>query len=253
VHSLHYQDSMMAALLSADLASQLQGAPTQQIAQHPGIDSAQASSAITAAIPLLLGALGNNASQPQGAQTLYNALQRDHAGPDQSGLDIGSVLGSVLGGGGQGGQILGHVFGNQQPRATQALGQSTGIGNDKANMLLRWLAPIAMAYLAKRVFDHRQASPAIPRGSAAASNTAPATSPTTMGVSMNTAGATTPTAAAPVATPQVVSDVLAPEVAHAQRTGGLLGAVLDRNGDGKVDFSDLLQAGSAILGDANRA
>ncbi len=242
----------MAALLSTDLASQLQGAPTQQIAQQLGIDPAQASSAITAALPLLLGALGHNASQPQGAQSLYNALQHDHAGPGLAGLDIGSVLGSVLGGGGQGGLILGHVFGDQQPRATQVLGQSTGIGNDKANMLLRWLAPIAMAYLAKRVFNHRQASATTQPGGAATSSTASTTSPTNMGVSTNSAGATTPTAAAPVATPQVVSDVLAPEVAHAQRTGGLLGAVLDQNGDGKVDFSDLLQAGSAILGGANR-
>ena len=87
----------MAALLSTDLASQLQGAPTQQIAQQLGIDPAQASSAITAALPLLLGALGRNASQQQGAQSLYNALQNDHSGPDNSVLDIGSVLGSVLG------------------------------------------------------------------------------------------------------------------------------------------------------------
>ncbi len=242
----------MAALLSTDLASQLQGAPTQQIAQRLGIDPAMASSAISAALPLLLGALGHNASQPQGAQSLYNALAHDHSGPDNSGLDIGRVLGSVLGGGGQGGQILGHVFGDHQPSATQALGQFSGIGNEKANMLLRWLAPIAMAYLAKRVFDHRQASAATPHGSAAASNTASATSPRTVGIPTNTAGATTPTADAPVATPQVVSDVLGPEVAHAQLTGGLLGAVLDLNGDGKIDFGDLLKAGSTILGDANR-
>ena len=185
----------MAALLSTDLASQLQGAPTQQIAQQLGIDPAQASSAITAALPLLLGALGRNASQQQGAQSLYNALQNDHSGPDNSVLDIGSVLGSVLGGGGQGGQILGHVFGDHQPRATQVLGQSTGNDNDNdndnANMLLRWLAPIAMAYLAKRVFDHRQASAATQPGSAATSNTA-STSPANMSLSTNAAGATTP-------------------------------------------------------------
>lgn len=234
----------MAALLSTDLSSQLHGAPTQQIAQRLGIDPALASSAISAALPLLLGALGHNASQPQGSQSLYNALQHDHAGPDHAGLDIGSVLGSVLGGAGQGGQILGHVFGDHQPRATQVLGQSTGIGDEKANMLLRWLAPIAMAYLAKRVFDHHQAS-------AATNSSASVTSPTPMGGSTSVGGATTPSAAAPVSSPQVLNDVLAPEVAQARRAG-LLDAVLDRNGDGKVDFSDLLQAGSTILGDANR-
>ncbi len=218
----------MAAPLSSDLASQLQGIPTQQIAQQLGIDPAQASTAIGAALPLLLGALGHNASQPQGAQALYGALQNDH-----SGLDIGSVLGSVLGGGGQGRQILGHVFGDNQPRATQVLGQATGIGNDKANMLLRWLAPIAMAYLAKRMFDHRQAQAA---GVPAA----------------NTAGAATPTATTAGTSSQGLGDVLGQEAAHAQGAGGLLNAVLDRNNDGKVDFSDLLQAGSSILGGVNR-
>ena len=57
----------MTTPLSTDLASQLQGAPMQQIAQQLGIGPAQASSAIAAALPLLLGALGHNTSQPLGA------------------------------------------------------------------------------------------------------------------------------------------------------------------------------------------
>jgi hypothetical protein len=208
----------MTTPLSSDLATTLQGGPAQQIAQHLGITPSQASAAIGTALPLLLGALGRNASQPQGAQSLYGALQRDHAGQD-----LDNVLGSVLGGGGQGSQILGHVLGDRTPRAEQAVGQTTGIGQDKAHVLLRWLAPIAMAYVAKRVFDRRHPT---------ASDTA-------------AAAATTP---AP-ASPQVLSDVLGQEAEHAQhQSGGLLGAVLDRNGDGNVDVSDLLKAGGSVLG-----
>lgn len=207
----------MTAPLSSDLATTLEGGPAQRIAQHLGITPSQASAAIGTALPLLLGALGRNASQPQGAQALYGALQRDHAGQD-----VGNVLGSVLDGGGQGSQILGHVFGDRTPRAEQAVGQTTGIGQDKAHVLLRWLAPIAMAYVAKRMFDRRQPA-------AADTSTAPS--------------ATAPTS------PQVLSDVLGQEAEHAQRqSGGLLGAVLDRNGDGNVDFSDLLKAGGSVLG-----
>ena len=136
----------MATPLSSQLISHLEGAPTQQIAQQLGISPTQASSAIGAALPLLLGALGHNASQPHGAQELYGALQ-DHAGQD-----VSSALGSALTGSGQGNQILEHVFGSHQPRAAEAVGQTTGIGQDKAHMLLRWLAPVAMAYLAKRMF-----------------------------------------------------------------------------------------------------
>lgn len=210
----------MAAPLSSDLESRLQGAPTEQIAQQLGVSPSQASAAIATALPLLLGALGHNARQPQGAQALYGALQNDHTG-----LDLGSVLGSVLGGGGQGAQILGHVFGDRQPRAAEAVGQTTGIGQDKAHMLLRWLAPLAMAYLAKRIFDQRHPGSATPTASAPVP--AQATG----------AGAQ----AAP--SPGQLGEVLAPDVEHAQH-GGLLGAVL---GGG---LGDLLKAGSSILGGA---
>jgi hypothetical protein len=209
----------MSTALSDELLSQLQGAPLQQMSRQLGIAPAQAASAVSAALPLLLGALGRNTAQPQGAQALFGALQKDHAG-----LDIGSVLGSVLGGGGQGGQILGHIFGARQPRAQQGLGQATGLGGDKAGMLLRLLAPIVMAYLAKRMFDHRQS------GAATGDASAPASEPS----------------------PQVLGDVLGQEHQRISQQGGpgggLLGAVLDRDGDGDVDFSDLLKAGGSIVG-----
>jgi len=203
----------MATPLSSQLISHLEGAPTQQIAQQLGISPTQASSAIGAALPLLLGALGHNASQPQGAQDLYGALQ------DHTGQDVGSALGSALTGGGQGNQILEHVFGSHQPRAAEAVGQTTGIGQDKAHMLLRWLAPVAMAYLAKRMFDQRQA-----------------------GANAGTASSTAATTSASTSTPKDLGDVLAADTEHAQQ-GGLLGAVLGHGGLG-----DLLKAGSSILG-----
>lgn len=203
--------------LTQDLASQLQGLPLQQIAQQLGVDQSQANNAIGAALPLLMGALGRNASQPQGAEALFGALQRDHAG-----LDIGSVLGSVLGGGGQGQQILGHVLGGSEPRAQQAVSQATGLGGDKVNMLLRWLAPIVMAYLAKRMFDNRQA-----------------------GASASGSGAS----------PDVLGQILGQERQQIgqQAGGGVLGAVLDKDGDGDVDLSDLMKVGQSVLGGMPRA
>src|SRR5690606_32678738 len=87
------QRSLPMAMLTEDLVSQLRGAPTSQLAQQLGISQEQASGAIGAALPLLLGALGRNASQPQGAESLFGALQKDHAG-----VDLGSVLGAVMGG-----------------------------------------------------------------------------------------------------------------------------------------------------------
>ncbi len=225
--------------ITEGLLSQLQGNPLQQISQKLGIDAGTAGTAIAAALPLLIGTLGRNASQPQGASALFGALQ------DHRGQDIGSVLGSALGGGGQGSEILGHMFGARQDIAAQGLGSATGLAPDKAHMLLRWLAPIAMAYIAKRMFDARQG------------HAAGAGGPGSIVAADNHAA--TPTA-------DDLGRTLGHEATQIQQQGGLggglLGAVLDRNHDGKVDFSDLAgMAGNggdlgsvlgSVLGGANR-
>ncbi len=202
------------ATLTDDLASQLQGAPLHQVAQQLGIDPAQASSAVNAALPLLMGALGRNASQPQGAEALLGALQNDHS----TGLDLGGVLGAVLGGAQtrqtDAGGILGHIFGGKQERAQAGLGQATGLESGQAGQLLKILAPIVMAYLAKRMFSQP--------------------------------------AAAPAANPQALGTALQQE--HQQISqqgglgGGLLGAVLDQDGDGQLGIGDLLKLGGGFLG-----
>lgn len=201
------------ATMTDGLMAQLQGAPMAQIGQQLGLSPQQTSQAVAAALPLLMGALGRNAQQPQGAQALFGALQKDHQG-----LDLGGVLGNVLGGGGQGGSILGHIFGNRQPVADAGLGQATGLPQDKANLLLKVLAPLVLAYLAKRMFDRRREAAQDP---------------------------VTP-AATPDPTPEVLREELGREeaavVQRDQGMGGLLGAVLDRNRDGKVDVRDLVGA-----------
>jgi len=141
--------------LAASLFQQLQqGQGLQQVSQQLGIDQNQASGAIGAALPLLLGAMGRNAQEPQGAQALLGALQRDHVPASSGGFDLGSLLGSVLGGGGgnatNGAGILGHVFGGNTDRATQGLSQATGLDSSKTRQLLAILAPIVMSYLAQR-------------------------------------------------------------------------------------------------------
>jgi hypothetical protein len=203
----------MTTSLTQDLAAQLQGAPAQQVAQQLGVDPAQASAAIGTALPLLLGALGRNASRPEGAQALFGALQNDHAGGD-----LGSVLGAVLGGGQtrqtNGDGILGHIFGGQQARAQAGVAQATGLQSGQASQLLKILAPIVMAYLAKRMFSQ--------------------------------------SGGAQQASPDVLGQVLGQEHAQIQQQGGagggLLGAVLDQDGDGQLGIGDLMKLGGGLLG-----
>ncbi len=138
----------MSGLVNSVL-SHLDANQISQIAAQLGTDPAQARVAIEHAVPLIVGGMAQNASTPQGANALNNALGA------HTGLDMGSVLGSVLGGGGSGigGSILGHIFGANQQAANQGLGQATGLGTQNAGQLMAILAPIVMAALA----NHAQA------------------------------------------------------------------------------------------------
>ena len=108
-----------------NVMSHLGDAQIQQIANRLGTDPAQARAAIEHAVPLIVGGMAQNASTPQGADALNNALGA------HLGLNVSSVLGSLLGGGGGnsgiGGAILGHIFGGNQAAANQGLGQATGL------------------------------------------------------------------------------------------------------------------------------
>ena len=133
------------------ILSHLDDAQVGAIASQLGTDPAQARNAIEHAIPLIVGHMAQNASTPQGADALNNALG-EHAGST-----ISDVLNGVLSGSGNGqgigGAILGHIFGNSQTAANQGLGQATGLGTQNAAQLMAILAPIVMAALA----NHAQA------------------------------------------------------------------------------------------------
>ena len=142
-------------------------------------------------------------------------MQKDHAG----GGGIGDLLGAVLGGAQSrqtdGAGVLGHIFGGQQARAEQSLGAATGLGGDRAGQLMKILAPIVMAYLAKRMFSGNAGSGGNP-------------------------------------TADLLGAVLGQEQQQVRQQGGLggglLGAVLDKDGAGDVDMSDLLKLGGGLFG-----
>ena len=120
------------------------GQAQQKVGQQLGTNPNQTAAAIEAAVPLLLGALTRNAAQPGGAQALESALAQHD----------GSALGMF--GQGQipdlndGQKIVGHVFGNQQTAAANAIGQRAGIDPRLAMQVLSMLAPLVLAYLSRQ-------------------------------------------------------------------------------------------------------
>lgn len=226
--------------LSQQLFTQLQGAPMQQIAQQLGTNTEQASAAVSQALPLLMGALGKQASsQPQGVQNLFGGQSGGLGGmlgsllggatqsSQQGGL--GGLLSSVLGGGnsqtqpGAGGQstagsidaMLGSVFGGRQAQAEEGLGKASGLGSNGAHALLVMLAPIVISFLGQRFMRH-DSSP----GNAPALDT------------------------------QDLNQALAQEEQQLQQqgAGNLLNSLLDQNGDGKLDMNDVVKLGASLLG-----
>ncbi|TXF87098.1 DUF937 domain-containing protein [Neolewinella aurantiaca] len=141
-------------LLQQQLKEQLSGGLMDALTQQTGTDRTTTTKATSAIISTMMGALARNASTPQGANSLSNALDRDHDGsildvigglmkggqeaPGQ-GLPTGGglmdlVTGMAGGGGGNAaggllGSLLGGVLGGgqqQQPQSSGGIGDLLG-------------------------------------------------------------------------------------------------------------------------------
>lgn len=135
-----------------DLVDQLRGAPARELGSRLGLNPDAALQAAATALPMLFGALHREAASPSRAESLMSALEFDHRG-----IDPANALSNALAGGGMGGAILDHLFGTRHPAAAEAVGDATGLGGERAGVLLRMLAPVVMAYLARRLFNARGA------------------------------------------------------------------------------------------------
>lgn len=127
------------------ITQQLSGSASRTIAQRFGISETTANTAVQMAVPLILAALARNASQPQGAESLHEAVSTDHDGGIFDNLM--GYLGNPQSANGSG--ILGHVFGNQRPAIETNLAQATGMDQNSAAGMLETLAPLVMGSLGK--------------------------------------------------------------------------------------------------------
>jgi len=135
----------------SDLLGEQQGNDTLgQISSAIGADQGATSSAIQMALPMIVSGLANNASTPDGAQSLNNALEQDHGG----GL-LGNIGGLIMG---QlqpsretdGGGILGHILGTKKDQAAETISSHSGLNTGQVMQILMMLAPIVMSFLGKK-------------------------------------------------------------------------------------------------------
>ncbi len=122
------------------ITQQLSGAASRQIAARLGVSESTANSAVQIAVPLILAALARNASRPEGAQELHQAVASDHDGSILNNVD--GFLGNPQEGNGAG--ILGHVLGDQRAPVENNLAQATGMDASSAGSLMEIVAPLVM-------------------------------------------------------------------------------------------------------------
>jgi hypothetical protein len=133
----------------------IQGASSQL-----GQDTDKTQSALSAAIPMLMGALKKNASNPEGADGLMKALQSKHDG------GILDSITDIFGGGNvndvvveDGDKILGHVLGEKKETVAKALGAQSGLDLSSAMSILKMAAPMVMGMLGKQTREKQVSNP----------------------------------------------------------------------------------------------
>jgi hypothetical protein len=141
-----------------DLLGQAQGEEAvNQISQQVQAEPSLVNTAISAALPAILGGLARNAASPEGAESLNSALERDHS--DGSILNNLGGLGNLIFGGGQeappprqadAGGILGHILGSSQGAVVQRASEQSGLSAGQVAQIVMMLAPIVMSYLGQR-------------------------------------------------------------------------------------------------------
>ncbi len=134
----------MSSLLEM-LTGQLAGGALGQISKQLGADEETTGNAVSAALPVLLGALAKNSSNANGAGALLGALSKDH---DGSVLDnLAGFLGKPDERMGEG--ILGHVLGGRRNHVERNVGKASGLNAAGVTRLMTMLAPLVMGALGR--------------------------------------------------------------------------------------------------------
>ncbi|MGB5646025.1 MAG: DUF937 domain-containing protein [Muriicola sp.] len=133
-------------LLSGPMGKQL----ISGVAGQTGQPEDKTADVLSMAMPLLLGAMKKNTSDPQNAAGLMNALSSKHNGSildNLGGLFQGGVNSDVIN---DGAGILGHVLGNKQTTVENALSQKSGMDAGSIAQILKIAAPIVMGFLGRQ-------------------------------------------------------------------------------------------------------
>lgn len=204
----------------ANLMEMLQGQLTDtmidQLSQKIGGADRQATqTAASGILSTIIAGLAKNSTQPGGAESLANALERDHDGSildnmmDMLGGNSSAPSGMEKAMNGSG--ILKHVLGGKQSGAAEIISQMSGLQTNQTGSLMEMLAPMVMGTLGRQKKQNN----------------------------LN---------------PTDLSDLLSGTVkseTNQRQEMGLIGKLLDQDGDGSI-MDDLAGMGMKMLGNMFR-
>jgi hypothetical protein len=144
-------DSMVStnSTLLDSLHQELSDERIRKISGRIGADPDRTRTAIDDALPVLLGALGAEASDPNARPGLQRALEEDHDGSLLDQLDD-YLDGNVSGRRADGTGIVKHAFGDRRTAAEEAVAKKSGLDMSSIGPLLTTLAPIVMSLLGRK-------------------------------------------------------------------------------------------------------
>ncbi|WP_027136799.1 DUF937 domain-containing protein [Gaetbulibacter saemankumensis] len=138
-------------LLNSDLGQTIINGVSNQTKQPKN----KTQDVLTMALPVLMQAMRNNASNPEGAQGILNAISNKHDGSildNLDGLFSGGISDTVMS---DGGNILNHILGNKQQHIETALGAKSGIDSNTVAQILKIAAPIVMGLLGNQAKQNK--------------------------------------------------------------------------------------------------
>ncbi len=136
----------------SDIDEIMSSLPIDQIAAELGVDPTEVQQAANSTLPALLGGMQANAADPAGAASLAAATKQHDPLLLAGGVQLADIDQQ------DGAAIAHHIFGAEEDQVVSKLGAASG-NNDLIRKLIPILAPIVMAYLAKKLMD-RQEKPA---------------------------------------------------------------------------------------------
>ena len=124
------------------------GSTGNQVAEQAenkfGISKNQIIALLVVAAPLVISYLKKKSENPEEADKLNAALDKDHDG------SILSNPAQAADRQEEGNSILGHIFGSDKANVENQLSSSTGISLDKMGPILAMLAPVIMGYIGQQ-------------------------------------------------------------------------------------------------------